>query len=348
MAGEISSGAFQQSSTTTPGGSSGNSPQPSGSGASESSVLSWGSSSSSGCTVTIHCDDIFVDNRGSGAATAVIRLAVTGCSGHATGAIEITPLAPSPQNEVNSPLWTVMKDPVEPLTWNCVPTWYGSAPSNLCYGYAAPFRIDAVVSCPHCTCRASKNVLVRLPTTVDKVNIKAKGDNVYILDPSTGAEYVPSIGLYRCQIWAFDFEKVAELVINDHFSQYRTKIKVEENFHVTQWCSPYGDPASADRQKGGFGDLYTGKGFRYWLPYIGDGLYFVYGDTALQARQDALAQAQAALLTEINYSNGLFNTRRCFCELKAKQEAGYREAYTILCSYPLCTAFPNPTHIAWQ
>jgi hypothetical protein len=325
---------------------------PSGSGASDSSMTSWGSlsslssSSSHTCGILIDVAGTLQDSQGNQARNITISLILIGCRAEeASASIQITQLAPNPQNERNSPLWTI--DPVQTadgqFQWTAVPTWYGSGPNGLCYGYGAPFRITAYVACPHCTCYDTKDVVVTLPHFNDEMLPSYTfGNLVQYLPP----EYMPSIGLYRAGILVGDFTKQGQVNQGDHISQYRDKIRIEENFHHNQWLWPDGTEGSEQREKGGCGDLYTGTGLRYWLGYVGSAPLYFYGNTAAEAEEAALAAVEAAFTSELDASQTLFDQRECHRELKAKQQAGFREAYTLACTYS-CSLFPNPNHPAW-
>lgn len=184
-----------------------------------------GSSSSSTCSVSIKVVGPLEDHSGTGNLDCVIQVFLSGCDPkYVSYSFNAVPTDPKPQNAAGTTDWNYQRDLSDNTVVNAGPLWYGSAPDNLCYGYAAPYDVTLTVTCPHGTCQSEPvHVKVTLPSFNDsaasfELDGAGPSGEVYTLSEPFA---VPGISSwYKCFATVYGWKKRVTMQ-TDHISQYR-------------------------------------------------------------------------------------------------------------------------------
>lgn len=212
-------------------------------------------------------------------------------------------------------------------------------PDLLCWDKAAPFELTLFVTCPHGKCSYGPiEALVTLPVSLDYAEIDMTNPDTapfkFIGPQKSGT--IPNwywMWVYISKEW----KRNIQVVIGAHLSQYRGKIRIEENFHAKQFAG------AVSFEEGGCRDLFTSKGIRFAMGAAeGRGPFVFGGSTPDEAELSARRVVWEAFDTEIEESTRLINLRRCLMEKVAKERAAYREAYTLCCTYDECCKVKFP------
>lgn len=208
--------------------------------------------------------------------------------------------------------------------------WYG-VPGRLCSSYTNPYEITLHV-------RGLNDIkdtyYVSLPPELDEAEaIMDIGpfESVCIIEQAVPESGVPD--WYRCKVTISEFYKRAVPWVPDVDSQYTGMIWAEENYHVAQM------EGSVPIGEGGWPDMYTKKGIYFWLGWVGEGERYFYGNTPMAAEKAADRALRDAFQIECAISSKFLEDesgsgRRGLSEKVAKEIAGFREAYTLECTYP--------------
>lgn len=151
-------------------------------------------------------------------------------------------------------------------------------------------------------------------------------------------EPVPGIPNYfRCLIEFGDFTKYAVTSNMPSLNQYAAEVEIEEIYHVKQFLG------QVSVNEGGQGDVYTAKGIKWMINWVGDGPWYTYGQTEEMALIAAQEKVEAGEIKERAKSRDIWLGDRGFIELKAKERAGYNAAFTYRCTYESLYG-PNPVN----
>lgn len=148
---------------------------------------------------------------------------------------------------------------------------------------------------------------------------------------------VESSGQIKVSISISAYQKKGRIIGIPAYCQYADKIKLEEEFHKKQL------EAKCSIEQGGSVDLFTIKGYEYFLKKCltsrglslmkdsGGGLFVMLpSGTDLSALNSSLAEAAEL---EGNKSCALWNSRRIYRELKAKEAVNYGVYGAYHCTY---------------
>ena len=228
-----------------------------------------------------------------------------------------------------------------PLVWRTsVIYWYGVLPDHCCNKYHHAYKFMLTDNHGH---SAANTYRVGWPANENPRMIPSHSDNsaTTISNP----EQVPGItNFYRCLIMFGGFTRSTALAGLPTTDQYAAETMREETYHAQQWMG------AVPLSQGGQGDCFTAKGIMWWLNWIGDGPWYVYGTTLDAARALAEDKVMQGELEEATKSLEIWSHDRGFVELKAKEYAGYNAAWKYHCTYE-ATYGPNPanyTHPAYQ
>jgi hypothetical protein len=211
--------------------------------------------------------------------------------------------------------------------------WYGVNPDHCCYGYTHEYSFVLTMNgCCSITNKYSVGMPIENPGMVKDMMIS----NSTVKPP----EAVPGVAnFYRCEIAFEDFTKKGKTRNLPTTDQYADEIAKEENRHVEQW------QGSVSEAEGGSTDLYTAKGTKWWIGWIGGGPWYVYGATAEAALTAAQEKLDRAEETEMEISKNINLQDKGFIELKAKEFAGYNAAWKYHCCYERADGWgPNPVN----
>jgi hypothetical protein len=135
------------------------------------------------------------------------------------------------------------------------------------------------------------------------------------------------------------FTRKSEIIVSDR-SQYRPLIDKEEAFHKRQW------EGKVSRDQGGCGDLFTNNAIEHYMEGAAanyDGKARFEGPDPNTARLNAALGYERARSRAQRESERLRDDRTGYIERKAKEEAGFREAYTYEFTYESLYG-TNPTN----
>ena len=232
----------------------------------------------------------------------------------------------TPQNDVGTTEMTFISRG-NPLSWQIpCPYWYGGSLSNnppaCCYSNVA--RYEIYLNPDGCRLHR-KEVSVHLPKSDLYSRMIAMPGAVKSATISiVRQEAVTNEGAIVVRTWfrLTDYEIPPAGSATEATSQYRNKIKKEENVHIQQFMRVSGY---------GFEDLYSLKDA---LLREGIRINDKYFDCeSEQEAEDRFSEIKGSLQDEKKISDSYWLRNRGYIEREAKKIAGYREAYLYHCTY---------------
>jgi hypothetical protein len=200
--------------------------------------------------------------------------------------------------------------------------WYGVNPTNCCYFYTYAYQF--VLKMNDC-CSISNTFTVGMPREHSRMRPDMPPES---MNWTELPEVVPGIdNYYRCKIVFRGFIKTGTIYGLPVTNQYADEIAKEEKRHLEQW------KGQVSEAEGGCSDLFTAKGTKWWLAWIGDGPWYAYGITKEAALAEAKKKLDIAVTKEIEVSTQIRRQEKGFRELKAKEFAGYNAAWKYHCVY---------------
>ena len=272
--------------------------------------------------------------------------------------IEITASVPEgiqPQNEIGHTNHTISQDG-DNTSWKIEKgIWYGSDGRLCVTDENATYDLKLTA-----TYQGKK--IVKESSMKVRLDDDATNEAYYTTNPPTGVwghdSNSQNNGVYYERYKITGYMKWAYATA-DSQNQYKAKLSAEEEYHKQQL------EGDLSFEEGGTTDTYTVKGFDYFMDQliqdeplvtrvqISEGLWEFSGDDfdwVWSTAEHRFAQAESEeMLKSIEIHNS--NIRKCYRELKAKEHADYKEAYTYRsCTYKWCMENPNPNakkHPAW-
>ena len=240
------------------------------------------------------------------------------------------------------------------LTWKTTRTyWYGITPNKCCADNSHDYKFEMTVN--GC-CKTSHVYKVALPESTSYVEEEPSMKRT----PNSKSETVVSAPelllynnthrLYRCRIEYKDFEKSAKIYGLPVTHQYAEETAKEEHFHVAQWFGGDGVHGNVPSEQGGQGDIWTGKGIRWFASHRFLSVDYVIREDSLEALTQAREIVEYGEECEANVSDAILNHDLGLFERKAKEYAGFNAAYKYHCHYEKLygAATPDRVHPAYQ
>ena len=240
------------------------------------------------------------------------------------------------QNEIGRTTSIIEKvNPADLTRWQ-IPAayWYGDpATGDLCLLFQAPYQLDLqaqfTLNGQIHNGTAKRTLLVALPQYPDWTRAAFRAARPGLIPNTLPVQRADGAWTTTLTIPENIFGKQGRAVNVDQ-SQYRDLITKEEKFHVKQWLG------EVPREKGGCAALYSRNSVEYYLENKNPDYD---GKTVLTApTKNALEFEMAQLRTTAvrnaeKESDRLIELARGFREKKAKEEVGFKEAYTYACTY---------------